>query len=165
MRRFAALLSLFTVLGCKPAAPPATTGGVSRALRYPVLLIGQGSLDVRDSEEALTSITGASSVNLNERTILDSGGHLFTVTRAVPIAGQGSVMLDMGTRARRFAVTVQDNGAIPWRDVQALALVEVRKPTSIWAGDERAVRRVQSLADVRSLIEACREKWAWTREQ
>ena len=164
MRRLAALLSLLTTIGCKaPEPPPPTTAGVSMTLQYPVLLIGQASLDVRDSEEALTSVPGASSLNLNERTILDSAGRLFTVTRAVPIAGQKSVMWDMGTSARRYAVTVEGKGEVPWRDVQNLVLAEVKKPTSIWAGNERAVQRVQALTDVRSLIEACRETWAWTR--
>jgi len=164
MRRLAALLSLLTTIGCKASEPPPTTAGVSMTLQYPVLLIGQASLDVRDSEDALTSIPGASSLNLNERTILDSAGRLFTVTRAVPIAGQRSVMWDMGTSARRFAVIVAGKGEIPWPDVQNLVLAEVKKPTSIWAGHERAVHRVQALTDLRSLIEACREAWRWTRE-
>jgi hypothetical protein len=133
-------------------------------LQYPVLLIGQASLDVRDSEKALTSIRGASSLNLNERVILDSTGRLFTVTRAVPIAGQGSVMWDMGTSARLYAVTVEGKGDVPWRDVQNLVLAEVNKPASAWAGDPRAVRRVKALDDARSLIEACRESGTWTRE-
>jgi|SRR6186713_2408986 len=164
MRRLAALLSLLTTISCKASDPPPTTAGVSMTLQYPVLLIGQASLDVRDSENALTSIPGASSLNLNERTILDSAGRLFTVTRAVPIAGQKSVMWDMGTSARRYAVTVEGTGEVPWAEVQNLVLDEVKKPTSIWAGHERAVRRVQGLSDVRSLIEACREAWRWTRE-
>ena len=164
MRRIAVLFSLLAPLGCSAKEPLPTTAGVSMALQYPVLLIGQGSLDVRDSEAALTSITGASSLNLNERAILDSASRLFMVTRAVPIAGQKSVMWDMGTSARRFAVTVESKGEIPWRAVQDLVLAEVRKPTSTWAGHERAVRRVQELTDVKSLIEACRETWRWTRD-
>ena len=163
-RRAAALRSLLTTAGCKASEPLPTTAGVSMALQYPVLLIGQRSLDVRDSEAKLIDVRGASSMNLNERVILDSGGRLFTVTRAVPIAGQRSIMLDMGTSPRLFAVTVKDKGVIPWRDVQSLVLAEVKDPRSTWAGDERAVRRVQALTDVKSLIEACRETWKWTRE-
>lgn len=133
-------------------------------LQYPVLLIGQASLDVRDSETALTSIRGDSMLNLNERAILDSAGHLFAVTRAVPIAGQRSIMWDMGTSERQFGVTVDDRGVRPWAEVQALVLAEVRNPRSTWAGDERAVRRVQALKDVTSLIAASRESSKWSRE-
>ena len=164
VRRLAPLLALLSAISCTASEPPPTTAGVSLPLAYPVLLIGQASLDVRDSEAALTSITGASSLNLNERTILDSSGRLYVVTRAVPIAGQKSPMWDMGTSARLFAVTVEDKGRIPWRDVQDLVLAEVKKPTSTWAGHERAVRRVEALSDVKSLIEACRETWTWTRD-
>jgi hypothetical protein len=165
MRRFAAVLSLLTAVGCKPSEPPAPTkAGVSAPLAYPVLLIGQGTLDVCDSEARLTNIRGASSLNLNERVILDSDGHLFAVKGAVPIAGQGSIMLDMGTSDRLYAVTVEDKGVLPWADVQALVLAEVRNPRGSWAGDERAVRRVQALPTVKALIEAARESSTWTRE-
>jgi hypothetical protein len=165
VRRLAAVLGLLTTFGCKTSEPPPpATPGVSMALQYPVLLIGQGSLDVRDSAAALTSIRGASSLNLNERVILDSAGRLFTVTRAEPIAGQGSVMWDMGTSQRLYAVTVAPRDDAQWRDVQDLVVAEVKKPTSLWAGDQRAVRRVQALPDARSLIEACRDTGAWTRE-
>ena len=164
MRRLAALVSLLSTFGCRASEPLPTTAGVSLRLQYPVLLIGQASLDVRDSEDALISIQGASSLNLNERTILDSAGHLFKVTRAIPIAGQTPVMLDMGTSARQYAVTVEDTGKPAWRDVQALVPAEVNHPTRGFAGDPRAVRRAQSFTDVRSLIEGCRETWSWTRD-
>jgi len=164
MRRLLTIASLLSVLGCKVPDPTPATAGVSRPLQYPVLLIGQASLDVRDSEMTLTSITGASSLNLNERVILDSAGHLYKVTGAAPIAGQPSPMLSMGTSTRRYAVTVEDTGQPAWRDVQSLVLAEVRNPRSTWAGDERAIRRVQALRDVASLIAACREGWSWTQE-
>jgi hypothetical protein len=44
----------------------AMTTMLSAALTYPVLLIGQSSLDVRDADAALTSIPGASSLNLHD---------------------------------------------------------------------------------------------------
>src|SRR5262249_10288045 len=89
-----ALLSLAVLPGCGGDAVP-KEAGVSIALRYPVLLIGQSSLDVRDSVEALTSIRGDSMLNLNERVILDSDGRLYKVKRAVMIAGERSILWDM----------------------------------------------------------------------
>jgi hypothetical protein len=158
------LLSLLSGLCCRRATPRPRKAGVSTELRYPVLLIGQGSLDVRDSEEALTSITGASSLNLNERVILDSDGRLFNVLSAAPVEGQRSPMWDMGTSARRFAVQVSPPRRPSWPDVQALVLAEVRSPRSTWAGDERAVKKVRSLEGVEALIEASRESWRWSRD-
>lgn len=157
------LFSFLSLLGCKPDTVAPERAGVSAALSYPVLLVGQSSLDVRDSEEALTSIPGASSLNLNERLILDSQGRLFQVTRAVPVAGQKSVLLDMGTSARRFFVEVSDRGRPAWPKIQELVLDQVRSPGGIWGGDERAIRRVRALRDPGALIEACREAWNWAR--
>jgi hypothetical protein len=137
--------------------------GVSRALRYPVLLIGQSSLDVRDSEQALTSIRGASSLNLNERTILDSDGRLFKVKRADPIAGQRSIMWDMGTSSRRYYVEIVEGRHPSWADVQELVVAQLRSPAGIWQGDARALARVRAMRDVPELIEASREAWSWAR--
>lgn len=164
-RLAATVLSLLSLFGCRSrdAPPPPTQAGVSAPLSYPVLLIGQASVDVRDSEEALTSIPGASSLNLNERVILDGQGRLFTVTRAEPIAGQGSILRDMGTSARRYFVRVAERPRPAWSEIEALVLEQVRSPTSLWAGDERAVRRVRQLRDVGALIEASRESWRWAQ--
>ena len=128
-----------------------------------MLLIGQSSLDVRDSEEALTSIPGASTLNLNERVILDAQGRLFAVTRAQPIAGEGSIVWDMGTSARRYFVEVAERNRPVWPEIEALVLDQVRSPISIWAGHERAVQRVRQLHDVGALIEASRESWSWAQ--
>ena len=163
MRAVAMLLSLLSLFGCRsrPSAP--TTAGVSAALSYPVLLIGQSALDVRDSAATLTSITGASMLNLNERVILDTQGRLFDVTRAEPIAGQRSIMWDMGTSARRFFVEVKERRRPRWDDIEALVLEQVRSPRSVWAGDARAIERVHQLRDPAALIEASRESWRWAR--
>lgn len=137
--------------------------GVSIALRYPVLLVGQSSLDVRDSEQALTSIPGASSLNLNERAILDFDGRLFKVKRAVPIAGQRSIMWDMGTSSRRFHVEVAEQQRPSWPQVQELVVAQLQSPSGVWAGDARALARVRAMREVPELIEASREAWRWAR--
>ncbi len=128
-----------------------------------MLFIGQSSLDGRDSEAALTSTPGASSLNLVERRILDSQGRLFDVTRALPVEGQRSIAWDMGTSARRYFVELSPPRRPAWSGIEALVLEQVRSPTGIWAGDARAVRRVESLRDARALIEASREAWNWAR--
>jgi len=163
MRLIAALLSLLSLLGCKPTAAVPKQAGVSTALVYPALLIGQSSLDVRDSEDALISVPGASSLNLVERLLLDSEGRLFKVTRATVVEGSQSIMLDMGTGRRRYFVQVAEQRRPSWPQIQELVLEQVRSRSSIWAGDERAVARVRALRGVGELIEASRESWNWTR--
>ena len=130
-RCIAALLSLAILPGCGGDAPPPKEPGVSIALRYPVLLIGQSHLDVSDSEVALTSIRGDSSLNLNERSIVDSDGRLFRVVRAVPIAGQRSILWDMGTSARRFYVELAEERRPSWPEIQELVFTELRSPTGV----------------------------------
>jgi 3-dehydroquinate dehydratase len=159
---FGALLSLALLPGCGGDDAASKQAGVSIKLRYPVLLIGQSSLDVRDSEQGLVSITGASSLNLNERTIIDSDGRLFKVKRAVPMAGQRSILWDMGTSARRFHVAIVEQQQPTWLQVQELVIAQLHSPTSV-SGDERAVTRVRAMRDVPELIAASRESWSWAR--
>ena len=154
------LLSSAMLQACDSDALP-REAGVSTPLRYPVLLVGQSSLDVRDSEQGLTSVRGASSLNLNERMILDSDGRLFRVKRAVPIAGQRSIMWDMGTSARRFYVEIVEQRRPSWPEVQELVLAQVQSPTGVSQGDTRALARVRAMHTVPELIEASREAWSW----
>jgi len=158
----AALLSLLPLTGCTPKSS-APAPGVSVPLAYPVLLIGQRSLDVRDSEEELISIRGASSLNLMERVLLDSEGRLFAVARAEPAAGAKPILLDMGTSPRRHAVEIRERPKPSFAEIRSLVLEQVSDPASVWAGDPRAVEKVRSLSSVGELIEACREAWNWMR--
>jgi hypothetical protein len=162
-RCLGALFSLALLPGCGGDDAAPKEAGVSIKLRYPVLLIGQSSLEVRDSEQALTSIPGASSLNLNERTILDSDGRLFKVKRADPIAGQRSIMWDMGTSARLFYVELVEERRPSWPQVQDLVFTQLRSDRGVWKGDERALARVRAMRDVSELIEASREAWSWAR--
>jgi hypothetical protein len=156
-----ALLALVGLPGCGGEETAPKEGGVSMVLHYPVLLIGQTSLDVRDSAQGLYSIPGASTLNLVERRILDSDGRLFRVVRAVPVAGQRSILWDMGTSRRDSYVVVADAGRPSWSEIQALVIEQLRSPTSIWAGDERALARVRTMRGVPELIEASRESRSW----
>ena len=163
MRSMAVLLSLLSLLGCRSRQAAPAEAGVSAPLSYPVLLIGQSSLDVRDSAEALTSIPGASMLNLNERVIVDTRGRLFDVKRAEPVAGQRSIVWDMGTSRRKFYVEVAERTRATWPDIQALVLEQVNSPRGVWRGDERAIQRVRRMKDVPALIEASRASWRWTQ--
>ena len=158
------LCSLLGLLGCEPHAGAPEKPGISQALTYPVLLIGQASLDVRDDENALISIPGASSLNLLERVVLDSQGDLFTVTQASVVAGQASPMWSMGTQARVFSVTLVKQKRPSWAHVQRLVLEQVAKPNSIWNDDPQAKAKVQAFTDVAELLAASRTSWGWATQ-
>src|SRR5262249_50653270 len=101
-------------------------------------------------------VRGASSLNLNERVLLDSSGDLFRVTRAELVKGQRSVLWSMGTEDQKFFVTVAKRPRPAFAEVQRLVLEQIADP--------RAQDRVKAFKDVPELIEAARESWNWGRE-
>ncbi len=163
LRRFVGLLLLLLLAACQPASPPTANPGVSLPLTYPVLLIGQNDLEVRDTEEELITIFGHSSLNLVERVILDSDGRLFEVVDSVPEPGGKSWWQDLGNRSRRYEVTVKERRKQDWPKIRQLLLEQVNSPNSVWSGDARAVAKVESLTSPAEAIEACRTPWEWMR--
>ena len=165
-RLVAALLSLLPLKGCKPTPPPAVAG-VSIALRYPVLLIGQRNFDVRDSEASLINVPGASSLSVYEGVILDSDGRLLEVVSALPEKGSKPILLDMGTGSRLFEVVLKEKRKPTFSDIQELVQAQINALPSIWWDDPeaaaKAVAKARSLRTVEELIAACREYWNWTR--
>lgn len=162
-----ALFSLLPLKGCKPAPAPPAVAGVSIELKYPVLLIGQKTFDVRESEAQLINVPGASSLNLIERVILDSDGRLFEVVSARAEAGSKPVLLDMGTSPRRHEVVLKELRKPSFEQLQKLALAEIHAPNSYWSDEPgyaaKAETKIRSLRTVEELIAACGEYWNWTR--
>lgn len=162
-----ALFSLLPLKGCKPAPAPPAVAGVSIELKYPVLLIGQKTFDVRESEAQLINVPGASSLNLIERVILDSDGRLFEVVGARVEAGSKPVLLDMGTSPRRHEVVLKELRKPSFEKLQKLALAEIHAPNSYWSDEPgyaaKAEAKIRSLRTVEELIAACGEYWNWTR--
>jgi hypothetical protein len=106
--------------------------GVSETLQYPVLLIGQASLDVRDDEVSLISIPDASSPNLVERVVLDSRGDLYWVTKADPVKGPPSPLWSMGTQSRSFSITLATQTRPSWAELRRLVQEQLCAPSGIW---------------------------------
>lgn len=165
-RCLATILALLPLKGCKPASPP-PVAGVSIELRYPVLLIGQSTFDVRHSVASLINVPGASSLNLYERVILDSDGRLFEVISAIPEKESKPFFLDMGTGPRRFEVVLREKKKPAFSRIQELALAQINAPNSIWQDDPeyiaKAVARIRSLHTVEELIAECGSYWNWIR--
>lgn len=167
LRLFAALISLLALKGCKPAPLPPAVAGVSIELKYPVLLIGQKTFDVRDSEAQLINVPGASGLNLIERVILDFDGRLFEVVSARPEEGSKPVLLDLGTSPRRHEVLLREKMKPSFAALQKRVLAEIHAPHSYWSDEPgyaaKAEAKIRSLHTVEELIAACGEYWNWTR--
>jgi hypothetical protein len=160
-RRWFALLAALG--GCRRAVEAPAEPGTSVALEYPVLLIGQNDLTVRDDEAALTRTTGASSLNFVERQVVDSAGVVYEVKRAVIVNGGKAVWQDMGTSPQRVWLELNRRGPASVERIRGLVMEQVRSPLSVWEGKREAVARVESFGSVKELIEGCRTSWEWGR--
>jgi hypothetical protein len=158
------LLSLFVALtGCRPAPIAPTEPGTSLPLQYPVLLVGQSDLTVRNDEASLTRTTGASSLNFTERQIIDSAGVIYQIKRATAVGKTKGVWQDMGTSARHVYLELDRKGPAQLDRIQRLVLDQVESPGSVWHGSAKAVERVRGFGNVPELIDGCRSTWEWTR--
>jgi hypothetical protein len=111
------LLSLLTSCVAKPPEP--TKPGVSAQLRYPIVLVGQGRVVVKDDELSLTTTTVASGLNFPEFTLLDASGAKFSI-RKVTDFGRKSTILDMGTTPYRVFLPLKSEGTLSLAQAKAL---------------------------------------------
>jgi len=164
LARLAALVVAFASSGALADKPgSAHRPGTSIPLAFPVLLIGQGSLDVRDSVEALVAVRGHSSLNLVERRILDSRGRLFDVKHAELLASRSSFLLSMGNNDQLFFLDLKELPTPTIAQARRLAIAELRAPNSSYRESRAAVDDVEARQSVPALIEAARDKAGWTR--
>jgi hypothetical protein len=156
------LLSLTLLTGCRNAKAPAPSApGTSLQLTYPVVLIGQGSLDVRDDQLTLTTTTLASGLNFPERRIVDSTGAVYEIKSAVAVDPSSPWWRDMGTSQQAFFLELEKSPSSSFEDIQRLVLDELASPQGVWQGSERAVTKVKAFGSVEELIAACRTSWDW----
>ncbi len=114
---FTALLSFLTGCATKPVEP--TKPGVSVPLRYPVVLIGQGRVVVKEDELNLTTTTVASGLNFPEFVVFDSGGAKYSIAKVTEF-GRKSVILDMGTTPYRVFLPLKSEGTLSLAQAKAL---------------------------------------------
>jgi len=85
---------------------------------------------VRDSEEALIIVPGASSLSLSERVILESEERLFEVVGARPKKESKPILLDLGTGNRRFEVIVREKKKPRFPETRSLSSLKFKQPTA-----------------------------------
>jgi hypothetical protein len=141
------LLSVLTGCGPKPAEVPAGPG-VSVKFNYPVLLVGQGRLVVKDDLLDLTTTTVASGLNFPEFALVDSNGRKYSVERVTDF-GRKSTILDMGTTQYRVFLQLKDEGELSLAAAKALV------------SGGRSIPAVNSTQSLRELIAACSKSWEW----
>ncbi len=160
-RRICLALTLLT--GCRAAKPVAPVApGTSLTMAYPVVLIGQGNITVRDDEAALTSTTLASGLNFTECKIADSAGAVYAI-KAAPVVGPSSAWWrDMGTSQQAHFLEVERHPKSSLEDIKLLLLEQIASPQGVWAGNPNAVAKVKAFKNVPRLIFAARESWDWS---
>lgn len=99
-RRLCVVLAMLAGCRSKPEIP--TQPGTSLPLSYPVVLVGQGSVDVRDDAATLTSATLASGMNFRERKLIDSSGKIYEVKNATIVNNARAWWRDMGTSQQSY---------------------------------------------------------------
>jgi hypothetical protein len=159
-KRLCLVAALLT--GCRPKQEVPTAPGTSKPLAYPVVLIGQNDVTVRDNLPALTSASMASGMNFLERKIVDSAGAIYEVKKAKALGKASAWYLDMGTSKESYYLELQSVRPAGLDVIKRLVLEQVESPRSVWAGDPKAVARVREFAGLEDLITGCRTSWDWT---
>jgi|SRR5215471_18593717 len=161
-KRLCVALGLLT--GCSsPAKKVYTEAGTSLPLVYPVLLIGQNTVDVRDDMKTLVSTSLSSSLNFVERKLVDSSGAIFEVKSATPVGAGKPWWSDMGTSQRSHFLELEKSRSYGFAEVKRLLLEQVESERSVWRGDAKAVARVRGFTNVAEVIDASRRSWEWAQ--
>jgi hypothetical protein len=155
---FSALISLLT--GCKtsPPTPPPKKPGVSIALNYPVVLVGDRRLIVKDDEPSLITTTVSSGVGFPEYRFIDSSGTQYSVKRVTEF-GRKNAFLNMGTSPFQVFLELKSEGKISLEKAKSVALEAALKPEGVLGphGKEIATERIHGAKSVPDLIEVCRD--------
>jgi hypothetical protein len=165
MRRIAmlsALLSLLTGCGRKPAPPQPLPDkpGVSIALSYPVLLVGERDLKVKNDAASLitTSVANGGEYYVAYR-FIDSAGNEYAPQKATAF-GRKSAWLDMGRTPYEVFLELKLKGRISLAKAKADALAAAIEagPAVIGPdGKEIATANIGATNSFPELMEACRD--------
>ena len=157
-------MALGLLTGCSsPVKKVYSEPGTSASLNYPVLLVGQNTVDVRDDMKTLVSTSLSSGLNFVERKIVDSSGAIFEVKSATPVGEEKPWWSDMGTSQRSHFLELHKTKGSGLAEAKRLILEQVQSERSSWRADTKAVARVKSYKTMTELIEACRRSWEWSQ--
>lgn len=155
-----AFLSLLT--GCaEKSAPSPKAPGVSLRLSYPVLLVGERNLLVKDDERTLITTSVASGgVYYSAYRFIDSASMQYVVKNATAF-GKKSVFFDMGTTPFQVFLDLKPVGKIGLAKARSIVLAAATKPEGAIGphGKEIATDKVGGAKSIRELIEVGRNPW------
>jgi hypothetical protein len=154
------LISLLTGCSWRKEVQPESPG-VSAVLSYPVLLVGERVLIVKDDEETLIWTSEASGgLYYAGHAFIDAGGTEYAFVKATAF-GRKSVWRDMGTSSYHVYLELKVRGKIRLERAQAMAIRAVATEASVTGrqGKEAAVAKITAAKSFRELIDACRDPW------
>jgi hypothetical protein len=153
--------------GCqKKTVPPASLPekpGASIALHYPVLLIGERNLIVKDDETSLITTSVASGgIYYGDYVFLDSSGAQYKAKRATSF-GRKAAWLDMGTSQFQVFLELEAKGLLTLKQAKERAIEAAIRPYVDAGGADQWIEIAKSkIGAARSypeLIEACRDPY------
>ena len=160
-----AIISLLTGCGKSQSAtapsPPPKAPGVSVALKYPVLLIGERDLRIKDDQDSLITTTVASGgLYYASYVFIDSDGNQFSLKSATAF-NQTPAWRDMGTSPYQAFIELAPQGKIDLQKARDLALEALFKPGDL---DEKtkaiAGSRVNAASSFQELIQVLKDPLA-----
>lgn len=165
MSLLTALLSLLTACAPKPKPAPEpapTKPGVSLPLNYPVALVDERDIRVKDDESTLITTSVASGgVYYPSYRFIDSQGIEYSVVNVTSF-GRKSAIFDMGTSRFQVFLQLKSKGSIPLAKAKTLMLASVLKPEEETIDPQRkqfATDRFQNATSFPDLIEIARDPW------
>jgi hypothetical protein len=160
-----AIISLLTGCGKRGsvAAPSQTADkpGVSVVLAYPVLLIGERDLKVKDDQSSLITTTGAAGgLYYASYIFIDSAGNQYSAKSAKAF-GQTPSWRDMGTSTFQAFIELTPAEKIELEKAKGMALQAVLKPGDLDGNATEAVRsKIMGTRSFAELIEVSRDPLA-----
>lgn len=174
VKLFGALAALLT--GCatpkKEAPEPAFVPdkpGTSIMLSYPIMLLETEPSNVRyfDNEEDFTTTKRSSNLTYTEQRIIDSGGGLFSVQKALPVGKVVSGWRDMGTTPYRVYLVMKREKTVTFEQAKKMVLDVLGGPRSNWNDSPeilaKSVAHVEEYRTLPELIAGAETPWKWWR--
>ncbi|HLK61904.1 MAG TPA: hypothetical protein VKU19_00595 [Bryobacteraceae bacterium] len=139
-------------VGKRPAAVPEGPG-LSIPVTFPVILVGDRNVVVKEDEQSLITTTVASGLNFPQFQMLDAAGVRYSIHKVTEF-GRRSLLRDLGTGQYQVYLDLKREGQLSLDRAQAIVLDAAPNRNA-------AAERIRAVRSFSGLIEQCRKSWEW----